>query len=33
MPSRDLPANVKSIVAEIETEIGEQDPPVHPPPP
>ena len=26
MPSRDLPANVKSIVAEIETEIGEQDP-------
>ena len=26
MPSRDLPANVKSIVAEIETEIGEEDP-------
>src|SRR5665647_649754 len=24
MPSRDLPANVKSIVAEIETEIGEE---------
>ena len=25
MPSRDLPANVKSIIAEIETEIGEED--------
>src|SRR5450756_816897 len=25
MPSRDLPTNVKSIVAEIETEIGEED--------
>src|SRR5664280_1554615 len=25
MPSRDLPANVKSIVAEIETEIGEEE--------
>jgi GTP cyclohydrolase I len=25
MPSRDLPAHVKSIVAEIETEIGEED--------
>src|SRR5665811_1826440 len=26
MPSRDLPAHVKSIVAEIENEIGEENP-------